>query len=350
LHVVGNLHTPAATGFSPLVRSSLARARLPEPLSHYRPGVTERINTNPSHGLHPAYPSPFPQVAARYAEVAQVAPEQVLFVPGSVTALDLLIRVFCEPGTDCIVITSPTFPVYGHYARAYGVRVADVSLGGENFDQLDVEGILAEGAKLVFLCHPSNPVGTALRLEQIEELAQRACGLVVVDEAYIEFSNVPSTAALLSKYPNLVVVRTFSKAWGLAGLRIGALLADPCIIRSIRILLDPFACTVVAQQALVATLECVAAMRESVQRVQHQRVRLTADLAALPGVLRVFPSEANFVFVQFADASEPLAALVVAGDWVADTGYQIPGTLRISTRTPEIDSALVERLRGITPR
>src|SRR5690606_7938117 len=132
------------------------------------------------------------------------------------------------------------------------------------------------------------------------------------------------------RYRNLVVVRTFSKAWGLAGLRIGAVLADPAVLRALQLLLDPFACTTAAQEALETTLARPAGMRESVGLVRAERERLAAALRELPCVRRVFPSEANFLFVELSAAARALEALRECGAWVSDTGFHVPDTMRIS--------------------
>ncbi len=334
--------------FSSLMRSSMRNARLPEPLSNYRPKVTERMHTNPFYGLYSAYPCPYPlDAASQYAKWVGVLPENVLFTPGSVVALDLLIRVFCEPESENIVVTSPTFQVYAQYAEANNVEVNDIRLEGDNYDRLNVDGIVAQKSKLVFLCRPSNPVGTTLSLNEIECLLQECSGLVVVDEAFIEFSNSPSSVTLLSKYSNLVVVRTFSKAWGLAGVRIGAVLADPSIIKSLRILLDPFSCTTVAQAALTKTLGNSENMRIQVNRLQAERTRFNSLLETVPCVVRVFPSEANFLLVQFNNCAPIAATLCAAGDWFSNTSAQIPNTLRISVRGYEENLQLTERLNNL---
>jgi len=342
----------------PLARRSLRRLDLVDPLANYRPGVTERLFTNPHAGELGLYPCPLTtELQARYAQALQsgfspgvaaahLTGENILFTAGSVMAIDLLIRAYCEPGADRICITSPTFPAYRHYAIAGDVEVCDVPLMGEDRDRLDSEAIEATEAKLVFLCNPGSPIGSMLALKQIEALSRRLRGLLVVDEAYIEFSTGPSAVGLIEEGRHLIVLRTLSKAWGLAGARVGAAVGPPSLLHPLRVLRDPFAFDTPAQQAVQRRLDDPAAVREGVARICGERDRLAAELARLPVVTRVYPSQTNSLCVTVADLAAVFERCVAAEALVTDVSRQVPGSIRISVGARADNDRVLAALAG----
>jgi histidinol-phosphate aminotransferase len=301
------------------------------------------------------YPSPRPfALQDRYAgflraqagSTASVAGENVLFTQGSVAAIDLLIRAFCEPHTDVLAVSSPTFPVYRQLAIAGDIAFIDVPLAGA-FDRLDIERLAEAKAKLIFVCNPTSPVGSLIPLADIQRLTEACSGLVVVDEAYIEFADAVSAISLVAPERNLVVLRTLSKAWGLAGLRVGAAVGPKSVLNAMRVLQDPFAFDTAAQQAVGERLSDVPAMRQWVQAICAERGRLTRELIALPIVRRVFPSVANFICVQVADAAAAFKACLEQDVLANDTWGQIPASLRISLGSPEDNDRTLAVLRSI---
>ena len=255
-----------------------------------------------------------------YAAYAKVAEQQVLSCRGSDEAIDLLVRAFCEPNRDAVMITTPTYGMYAISAATQGAAVIDVPLllnASQNnaAGQLDVDAICQRlqdvnaelAVKLVFLCSPSNPLANDLQPESLKRVLNAASeqALVVVDEAYIEFSQQPSVSSWLNDYPNLVVLRTLSKAFGLAGARCGFALANSDVIQVLQKVLAPYPLPEltlqVAQQALEAS--AIAHMQASVQRTAVERMRWQQALAQLAGVGHVYPSVTNFILLAVDDAN-----------------------------------------------
>lgn len=343
----------------PLARQNLKKLSLPEPIARYRKSITERINTNPYAGEYGSYPCPIPtEFQSKYAEflagelrtqneVSSFSAENILFTPGSITAIDLLIRTFCEPLADRICIQDPTFPAYRYYARSYNVDVINVPLAGDSFHYLNTDAIAATRAKLTFLCNPNNPVGSILNLAQIVDVLDQSSGLVVVDEAYIDFSDTQSTIKLIKEYPNLIVLRTFSKAWGLAGLRIGAVIAEKLIPYTLRLLLDPFCFTLPAQKAVADKLDNVDEVRKSIKMIRSERERLYLELQKLSIVNRIYPSQANFILVEFKNSSIVYESLLRANVLVSDMSFQVKNSLRISIATDQENQRILSLLKNV---
>lgn len=288
------------------------------------------------------YPDPQPlALRARLAHLYGVQEAQVLVGRGSDEAIDLLVRGFCRPGIDAIAVHPPTFGMYAVSAGIQGAQVVSVPLDGDF--RLDVDALLAGlpvNVKLLFLCSPNNPTGSLLPLADIQRLADALAGrtLVIVDEAYIEFAETPSATTLLDRYANLGVLRTLSKAWALAGARIGVLLANSDLIALLRRIMTPYPLPTPSVQAALAVLN-EAGRRRTRLRVAMliaERERMANALAALAGVRRVYPSQANFLTVAFDDAAGVYRALVKKGIVVRDVTC-FPGlsdALRISIGTP----------------
>jgi histidinol-phosphate aminotransferase len=304
-----------------------------------------------SAGLN-RYPEPQPQallqsLAALYA----VSPASLLVGRGSDEAIDLLTRAFCRAGSDAVLVCPPTFGMYSVSARIQGAGVVQVPLLAADGFALDEQAVLESctpAVKLIFLCSPNNPTGNLLDEAAILRLARRLAGraLLVIDEAYIEFAARPSLARLVAELPNLAILRTLSKAHGLAGARCGALIADPEIIVLLRKIIPPYA---IAQLTLEAVLERLtpearAQSRSRLEVLLAERRRLAAALARLPRVTKVWPSDANFVLAEFEDAGGALARAREARLLVRDArGYPGLGrALRITVGTPEQNGRLLE--------
>jgi histidinol-phosphate aminotransferase len=348
----------ASTTLHSLARRSLKKLTLPEPIARYRKATTERINTNPYAGEYGIYPCPNPiEVQAKYAKYlieelkiqhgkVSFSAENILFTPGSIVAIDLLIRAFCEPLIDQICIQNPTFPAYRNYALGYDIEVVDVPLIGDCLNALNTDAIAAAKAKLTFICNPNNPVSSILSQEQLIDVLKQSSGLVIVDEAYIDFSEQDSSIKLITEYPNLVVLRTFSKAWGFAGLRIGVVIGEPSILYTLRLLLDPFSFTLPAQKAVANVLDNLDLVQSNVKRIKSERERLYLELEQISIVKRVYPSQTNFILLEFFNSSIVYESLVKANALVSDTSFQIKNSLRISISVREEN----ERILGILKR
>jgi histidinol-phosphate aminotransferase len=307
-----------------------------------------------SAGLN-RYPEPQPRaLVQRLASLYDVAPNSVLVGRGSDEAIDLLVRGFCRAGQDSVIICPPTFGMYSVSARIQGANVVSVPLQAEAGFALDTRAVLEKctpDVKLVFLCSPNNPTGNLLSEDSIIDLARRLEGraVVVVDEAYIEFSGAHSLARRIAEFPQLAVLRTLSKAYALAGARCGTLIADPEVVTLLRKVIPPYAIAQLSMEAVLNVLEPAQLAKSSARlaTILAERERMLAALAKLPNVTRVWPTAANFVLVEFADAPLALARSRGARLLIRDArGY--PGLghcLRITIGSPEQNDRLLEALR-----
>ncbi|MFM2288235.1 MAG: hypothetical protein RL684_1378 [Pseudomonadota bacterium] len=346
--------------------STLARPEIQalKPYEHagWEPGLV-RLHANElpwraesdrsTEGLN-RYPEPHPfELCSRLGALYGLPGECVLAGRGSDEAIDLLTRAYCRAGQDAVLVTPPTFGMYGVSARIQGAQVINVPLlreRGYAFDPVAVRAALGDAVKIVYLCSPNNPTGNSMERAAVLALARELEGraLLVVDEAYVEFSSQPSLVAQLADFPSLVLLRTLSKAHGLAGARCGALLASPELVALLRKVIQPYAVTQLTIEAVFAALEpdVLARTRERLAALLLERARVAAALAAQRGVLRVWPSDANFLLVEFADAAAALARSHAAGLLVRDlrAAPTLGQALRVSIGTREQNDRLLESL------
>lgn len=337
-----------------------------QPYSHARWDPTlERLHANENPWRAPGdmtagglnrYPEPQPlELIERLARLYGVRPDQLLAGRGSDEGIDLLVRAFCRAGQDSVLILPPTFGMYGVAARIQGAGVLEVPLDAARGFAPDAERLLAAwhtGVKLVFFCTPNNPTGNLVDPAIIEATLRALDGraVVVVDEAYAEFTSSPGFARRLEEFPNLAVLRTLSKAYALAGARCGVVLASPEIIGLLRRMIPPYALPVATiEAALAATTP--AGLEQACRRVgqlRDERERLRGRLARLAQVRQVHPSDANFLLVAFHDAGRALEAGIRAGLLVRDVRGQ-PGLgdcLRVTVGTPSQNDRLLEALEA----
>ena len=284
------------------------------------------------------YPDPQPKsllaaLATRYG----VPEERLLLTRGSDEGIDLLLRAFCRPGQDHIVDCPPCFGMYRVAAGVQGAGIRSVALGGENFG-VDAAGIInaAQDVRLVFLCSPNNPTGGCVPGEVVLELCERLKdqSLVVVDEAYIEFADSEGSSTLAGSVENLVVLRTLSKAYGLAGARCGVVIAAPAVIEILRRIISPYP---LPRPSVEAALQAVdpanrQLLARSISSLKDTRERLITSLERLAYVRQVWASEANFVLARFDDGAGFYAFARDRGVLLRDFGTQVglEGCLRIS--------------------
>lgn len=302
------------------------------------------------------YPEPQPAaLVATLAALYGVRHEQLLVGRGSDEAIDLLIRAFCRAGEDAILIQPPTFGMYAVCARIQNADVIEVPLA-DDFT-LDVDAVLAAvtpAVKLIFVCTPNNPSGQCVPRESIERLLQELDerALLVVDEAYVEFAYERSVADLIDRYEYLAVLRTLSKAWALAGARIGSLLANPEVITLLRHIMPPYPLPLPCVAAAMAAFseEGQARAREHMATIRTEHERLRSHLAALPMVRAVLPSQANFLAVRFDDAGAIYRKLLDAGVVVRDIRRypKLGDALRITIGTPEENDRVLAVLQETT--
>jgi histidinol-phosphate aminotransferase len=298
------------------------------------------------------YPEPHPhELAARLAQLYGVEPAQLLPGRGSDESIDLVVRGFCRAGVDNVIICPPTFGMYAVAARIQGAEVREVPLLRDLDYALDTKAVLAAcdaRTRIVFLCSPNNPTGNALAPAAVDAVLTALAGkaLVVVDEAYIEFSGDASLTTQLNRFPNLVVLRTLSKAFGLAGARVGSLIAHPDIVALLSKVIPPYSIPQPTIETVLATLATpqLAVQRERVAQVRVERERLRSQLAAKAGVVKVWPSVANFLLTDFRSAQNALASAREARLLVRDMRSVSPQSLRISVGTPEQNDRLIRSL------
>ncbi len=299
------------------------------------------------------YPEPQPErLRERLAELYAVAPTQLWSGRGSDEAIDLLLRAFCRAGHDNVVGLAPSFGMYRIGATVQGVEFRAHALDARAGFALDAKALLAHvdaATKLVFLCSPNNPTG-ALHHAAIDTLATALAGraLLVVDEAYIEFAAVPSAAARIAEHANLAVLRTLSKAHGLAGARIGTLIARADIVDLVARIAPPYPLPTPSVAAALAALAApaLARTRQRSAWLVHERERLRDALGACAGIAQVWPSAGNFLLLRCVDAAATFARLLAAGILVRDFSSQpgLEGCLRVSIGAREHNDAVLAAL------
>ena len=277
-------------------------------------------------------------------------PAQIFLGNGSDEAIDLLFRAFCNPGQDNVILLPPTYGMYGVSAAINGVEVRNVPLTPDF--QLQPEKILSEvnaHSKILFLCSPNNPSGNAVKREDILFLLENFPGIVVVDEAYIDFSEGASLLTVLDRHPNLLVMQTLSKAWGLASLRLGMAFASPELIRVLNQIKPPYNISGLTQETVLSALQNKGKVAEFIQLILEERKFLQKELERLPYILRVHNSDANFLLVQFEHPNQVYEDLVKEKIIVRNRSSVLhcAGCLRITVGTREESIALLQALEKV---
>lgn len=312
-----------------------------------RPEIFLDANENPYNNGINRYPDPHQKaLKSRISEIKGIAAGSLFLGNGSDEAIDLVYRVFCEPGKSNTVSIAPSYGMYEVAAAMNDVEFRKVQLRPDF--SMDTEAMLAatdSKTRLMFICSPNNPTGNSFPAEQIEELLERFGGVVVLDEAYIDFSVMPSLASLVKRYPNLIVLQTLSKAWGMAGLRIGLAVADPAVISLMSKVKYPYNINVVAQKMALMKLD-EAAKDKAVAEIVGQRFRLEKELRKCPEVKGIYSSDANFLLVRFDNPDEVYGRLL-AGGVIVRNRSKVPGCegcLRITVGTPAENDRLLRLL------
>lgn len=312
-----------------------------------RPEIFLDANENPYNNGINRYPDPHQKaLKSRISEIKGIAAGSLFLGNGSDEAIDLVYRVFCEPGESNTVSIAPSYGMYEVAAAMNDVEFRKVQLRPDF--SMDTEAMLAatdSKTRLMFICSPNNPTGNSFPAEQIEELLERFGGVVVLDEAYIDFSVRPSLASLVKRYPNLIVLQTLSKAWGMAGLRIGLAVADPAVISLMSKVKYPYNINVVAQKMALMKLD-EAAKDKAVAEIVGQRFRLEKELRKCPEVKGIYSSDANFLLVRFDNPDEVYGRLL-AGGVIVRNRSKVPGCegcLRITVGTPAENDRLLRLL------
>jgi histidinol-phosphate aminotransferase len=308
-------------------------------------------NENPLNGPYNRYPDPLQwKLKEKVAKVKGVEPEKIFFGNGSDEPIDLVIRIFCEPVVDNIVAIDPTYGMYQVCAGVNNVEYRKVLLN-EDYS-LDADRLLASvdaHTKLIFLCSPNNPTGNLLQASEVEKVVKNFAGIVVLDEAYIDFAPGASWLSKLGDYPNLIVLQTFSKAWGLAAVRLGMAFASPEIIRLFNKVKYPYNVNQLTQEFVLNEIEQVERKESWVKTLLGGRTFLTEQLKTLDDVLEIYPTDANFVLLKVTDANGIYAKLADSGVIVRNrNSVTLCGNcLRITVGTPEENKELIETWRRL---
>jgi histidinol-phosphate aminotransferase len=340
-----------------LMRPNIARLK---PYSSARDEYTGEAkvfldaNENPFPSAFNRYPDPQQRVLkGAIAKWRKVPANSIFLGNGSDEAIDLLLRAFCEPGQDRIVVCPPT---YGMYAVSAGIQDAEILSvplledAGEGF-QPDLESLQPlfgdPRNKLLFLCSPNNPTGNLLKRQKVEEILRSFPGLVVLDEAYIDFASGASMLPVLAEFPNLVILQTFSKAWGLAGLRLGMAFASAEILAVLNKIKAPYNLNRFIQEYALDALGRIAEMQSGRNQILNQREMLRERLLQNTLVEMVYPSDANFLLVRFKTPKKVFETLREKGIIVRDRTSQVENCLRITVGSEAENRELLDELERI---
>lgn len=332
-----------------LIRPSLLNLK---PYSSAREEYTESngifldANENPFGELN-RYPDPKQKALKKVlAELKSVAAESVFIGNGSDEIIDLAFRLFCEPGMDKALTCVPTYGMYEVSAAINHVELVQCALNADF--QLDwsrlAEALKDASIKVIILCSPNNPTGNSIR--GIEKLVQEFSGIVFVDEAYIDFSEQESLVKRITDFPNLVVIQTLSKAWGLAAARIGVAYTNPAIVGWLNRIKPPYNVSELNQRAALEILNKLDSYRSTVALLLAERKRLELALGNMEVVVRVFPSDANFLLVEVSDADRVYDFLVSKGVITRNRNSVVRNCIRVTVGAPDENNKLIEALNS----
>jgi len=310
-------------------------------------GVFLDANESPYPTGYNRYPDPHQKaLKARLSEIKDLPVENIFLGNGSDEAIDLVFRVFCNPGVDNVVAIAPSYGMYAVAAATNDIEVRPFMLG-EDFS-LDSDALLAScdgNTKAIFLCSPNNPSGNAFPASQLLDIIARFPGMVVVDEAYVDFSSEPSLRNYVRETANLIVLQTLSKAWGMAGLRLGLAFADEYVIRLMSMVKYPYNINQLAQETVLSVL--ADPIDDKVAEIISERGKVAEYVEGLSCVAKVYPSDANFILVKVDDADRMYGHLLADGIIVRNRNKVAgcAGCLRITIGLPEENVKLIESLK-----
>jgi histidinol-phosphate aminotransferase len=312
--------------------------------------ANENAYGSPLEQQYNRYPDPLQyKVKKRLSDIKGVPPRNIFLGNGSDEAIDVLFRSFCNPGVDNVILVPPTYGMYEVSANINDIKINRVPLTEEY--QLNMEGIaeaINGNTKMIFICSPNNPTGNSINRDDIETLLANFSGLVVIDEAYINFSRQKTFIQELTEYANLVVLQTLSKAWGLAGLRVGMAFASEEIIEVMNKVKPPYNINEASQELALQALQNVDQVNGWIKEILLQRDKLVLTLKGFDFVLDIYPSDANFILVKTTDPKGIYNFLVEKGIIVRDRSKVdlCEGCLRITVGTPAENDILLQTLQN----
>ncbi|WP_025124757.1 histidinol-phosphate transaminase [Myroides odoratimimus] len=312
-------------------------------------GIFLDANENP-YGIVNRYPDPYQvELKKTISQVKGGYPDQLFLGNGSDEAIDLAYRIFCEPSKDKAIVFTPTYGMYEVYANINAVELITLPLDDVfQIEQGLVEPYLEDPTvKLMFICSPNNPTGNLIEKETIISLLKRFKGIVIIDEAYIDFSKEASWLEELSQYGNLIILQTLSKGWGMAGLRIGMAWMSEEVLYYFNKVKSPYNLSISNQQQAIELLSDTVGFRERISLLLNEKERLIRELNTLSMTQFIYPSEANYLLVKFDKADRLYQELIDRQIVVRNRSKVVENTLRISIGTPEENNQLITGLKTI---
>jgi histidinol-phosphate aminotransferase len=312
-------------------------------------GIFMDANENPYGNLN-RYPDPYQkELKSAISKFKGIAREKIFLGNGSDEIIDLCFRIFCNPGIDMALTFTPTYGMYEVSAAVNDIKVLKVPLN-EMF-QVDLQKVIPffsdKNLKLIFICSPNNPTGNAMNFPDVEYILKNFTGVVVIDEAYIDFSDKPSFIRLIDSYPNLILMQTFSKAFGLAAIRVGMAFSNPDIIQFFNKLKPPYNISTINQKAALRKLDKVLEYSAQVTKIKEEKERLSANLQKMKITEKVYPSDANFVLVKVKNANSIYDILVKKNIIVRNRSSIIDNCLRITVGKKSENDKLIKTLKTI---
>lgn len=308
-------------------------------------------NENPfQNGLN-RYPDPYQsQLKAEIGKVKDIITQHIFLGNGSDEAIDLIFRIFCEPGIDNVIAPDPTYGMYQVSAAIQHIEVRKSPLTNEfHLDTNAVLNLANDQTKILFLCSPNNPSGNNLHRKDIVKLIEQFKGIVVIDEAYIDFTDESSFIEMINNYDNLIVLQTFSKAWGLAGLRLGMAFSNSLIINLFNKVKAPYNLSVSTQSIALEHLQNKEKVVQKIEEIVSERKKLEHELKSLTSVEKIFKSDTNFILVRFKDHQRVFKTLTENGIIVRDRSKALhcDRSLRLTVGTKEENNQLIKILKEI---
>ena len=316
---------------------------------HGSAGVFLDANENP-YGRLNRYPDPYQwKLKEQISKLKGVPVENIFLGNGSDEIIDLSFRIFCNPGNDKALTFSPTYGMYEVSAEANDIKIIKIPLNDQfqiRFN--DIKPYLSDTSiKLIFICSPNNPTGNCIKRDVIERIINDFAGIVVIDEAYNDFSDEPSFRNQISEFPNLIVMQTFSKAFGMASVRVGMAFANKEIVRYYNKLKPPYNISSINQAAVSKNIENGDRYKTQVERIKSERKRINEELLKIPAVLKVFPSDSNFLLVRVNDPDTLYNMLVERSIIVRNRNSIVNGCLRITIGSKRENTKLLNALKKI---
>lgn len=313
-------------------------------------GIFLDANENP-FGENNRYPDPYQKtLKQKISQFKNITPEKIFIGNGSDEIIDHIYRVFCNPGKNKAMFFSPTFGMYQVAAELNEVEVIDIPLT-QDF-QINIPEAKKyfddENLKVLVICTPNNPTGNCINTEDIDFILENFNGIVAIDEAYIEFTNQKSYLDKIDQYPNMIIFQTMSKAWGIAGVRIGMAYANPEIIQLLNKVKHPYNISVLNQQAALQALDKKDEFEKRKELILSEKDTLRNELEQLPLVTKIYPSDTNFLLVEFSNAEIVFNKLLDNAVIVRNQSSKIKNSLRITIGTPKENQKLIHILKQLS--